>query len=62
MLFTEHDMDVVFGHADRVLVLVRGEIIAAGPPEAVRADPRVQEPISATSGVASTAQAQRARV
>ena len=32
MLFTEHDMDVVFAHADRILVLVRGEIIAAGRP------------------------------
>jgi branched-chain amino acid transport system ATP-binding protein len=43
VLFTEHDMDVVFGHADRVLVLMDGEIIAAGPPAAVRADPRVRQ-------------------
>jgi branched-chain amino acid transport system ATP-binding protein len=43
VLFTEHDMDVVFGHADRVLVLDRGQIIAAGLPAAVRADPRVRE-------------------
>jgi len=43
VLFTEHDMEVVFGHADRVLALAAGEIIAAGAPEAVRADPRVQE-------------------
>ena len=43
VLFTEHDMDAVFGHADHVLVLVRGEIIAAGMAEAVRADPRVRE-------------------
>jgi branched-chain amino acid transport system ATP-binding protein len=42
MLFTEHDMDVVFGHADRVIVLDRGRIIAEGPPDAIRADPRVQ--------------------
>jgi branched-chain amino acid transport system ATP-binding protein len=42
VLFTEHDMDVVFGHADRVIVLDRGGIIAEGPPEAIRADPRVQ--------------------
>src|SRR5205085_3225608 len=34
VLFTEHDMDVVFGHADRVLVLDRGRLIAAGPPAA----------------------------
>jgi branched-chain amino acid transport system ATP-binding protein len=43
VLFTEHDMDIVFGHADRVLVLHAGALIAAGSPEAVRADPRVQE-------------------
>jgi len=43
VLFTEHDMDIVFGHADRVLVLDRGAPIAEGPPEAVRADRRVQE-------------------
>jgi energy-coupling factor transporter ATP-binding protein EcfA2 len=30
VLFTEHDMDVVFGHADRMLVLNRGELIAEG--------------------------------
>jgi branched-chain amino acid transport system ATP-binding protein len=41
-LFTEHDMDVVFGHADRVIVLDRGRIIAEGTPDAIRADPRVQ--------------------
>jgi branched-chain amino acid transport system ATP-binding protein len=43
VLFTEHDMDVVFGHADRVLVLLRGEIIATGSPEEVRADPQVRQ-------------------
>jgi branched-chain amino acid transport system ATP-binding protein len=43
VLFTEHDMEVVFGHADRVLALAAGEIIAAGTPDAVRADPKVQE-------------------
>jgi branched-chain amino acid transport system ATP-binding protein len=43
VLFTEHDMDAVFTHADRVLVLVRGEIIAAGRPEEVRANQRVRE-------------------
>jgi branched-chain amino acid transport system ATP-binding protein len=42
VLFTEHDMDVVFGHARRVLVLMRGEVIAAGTPDDVRRDPRVQ--------------------
>ena len=43
VLFTEHDMDVVFGHADRVIVLDRGRIIAEGTPDAIRADPRVRE-------------------
>ncbi len=42
VLFTEHDMDVVFGFADRVIVLDRGRIIAEGPPDAIRADPRVR--------------------
>jgi len=42
VLFTEHDMDVVFGFADRVIVLDRGRIIAEGAPDAIRADPRVQ--------------------
>lgn len=43
VLFTEHDMDVVFGHADRILVLDRGKLIAGGTPEQVRADARVRE-------------------
>ena len=43
VLFTEHDMDVVFGHADRVMVLYSGELIAAGPPAEIQVDPRVQE-------------------
>ena len=42
VLFTEHDMDVVFGFADRVIVLDRGAIIAAGTAAEVRADPLVQ--------------------
>jgi branched-chain amino acid transport system ATP-binding protein len=42
VLFTEHDMDVVFGYADRVIVLDRGHIISQGTPDAIRADPRVQ--------------------
>jgi branched-chain amino acid transport system ATP-binding protein len=42
VFFTEHDMDVVFEHADRVMVLDRGFLIAAGPPRAVRTDPKVR--------------------
>jgi ABC-type branched-subunit amino acid transport system ATPase component len=42
VLFTEHSMDVVFGFAERVLVLSRGRLIADGRPEAVRADAAVQ--------------------
>jgi branched-chain amino acid transport system ATP-binding protein len=42
VLFTEHDMDVVFGHADRVIVLDRGQVIAQGMPEAIRANAKVQ--------------------
>jgi branched-chain amino acid transport system ATP-binding protein len=42
VLFTEHDMDVVFGHADRVIVLDRGRIIAEGAPAAIRADAQVR--------------------
>jgi branched-chain amino acid transport system ATP-binding protein len=43
VLFTEHDMDVVFSHADRILVLDRGALIAEGAPAEVRANPRVRE-------------------
>jgi branched-chain amino acid transport system ATP-binding protein len=42
VLFTEHDMDVVFAHADRILVLDRGRLIAQGSAAEVRADPAVQ--------------------
>ncbi len=43
VLFTEHSMDVVFGQADRVAVLVRGQLLAEGTPQAIRADARVQQ-------------------
>jgi len=39
----EHDMGVVFGLADKIAVLVYGEVIAFDEPEAVRTNPRVQE-------------------
>ena len=43
LLTVEHDMGVVFGLADKIAVVVYGEVIAYDTPEAVRADPRVQE-------------------
>ena len=43
VLFTEHSMDVVFGQADRIAVMVRGELLAEGSPEAVRANAQVQQ-------------------
>jgi branched-chain amino acid transport system ATP-binding protein len=42
VLFTEHDMDVVFAHADRVIVLDRGRVIATGSPDDVRANAEVR--------------------
>ncbi|MDA9494611.1 ABC transporter ATP-binding protein [Bradyrhizobium sp. CCBAU 11361] len=42
VLFTEHDMDVVFEHADRIIVLNRGTLIAEGSPAEVRSNPQVQ--------------------
>jgi branched-chain amino acid transport system ATP-binding protein len=43
LIMVEHDMSVVFGFADRISVLVYGEIIASGPPEEIRASKAVQE-------------------
>ena len=42
VLFTEHDMDVVFSVADRIMVLHQGRVIAEGRPDEVRADAEVQ--------------------
>ena len=43
LLTVEHDMGVVFDLADKIAVVVHGEIIAFDTPERVRANPRVQE-------------------
>ena len=40
-LFIEHDMQVVMNHADRVIVMAEGRVIAEGEPHHVRADPAV---------------------
>ena len=42
VLLTEHSMDVVFGFADRVLVMVRGRVLAQGTPDEVRRNALVQ--------------------
>jgi branched-chain amino acid transport system ATP-binding protein len=43
LLFTEHDMEVVFSISQRILVLHQGRLIAEGPPEQVRRNPEVQK-------------------
>ncbi|MBT4889526.1 MAG: ABC transporter ATP-binding protein [Rhodospirillales bacterium] len=43
VLFTEHDMDVVFAHSHHIMVLNRGELIANGSANDIRNNPKVQE-------------------
>ncbi|MFS8666042.1 MAG: ABC transporter ATP-binding protein [Limnochordales bacterium] len=43
VVLIEHDMDLVFAIADRVVVLHQGRILADGPPEAIRGNPAVKE-------------------
>jgi branched-chain amino acid transport system ATP-binding protein len=43
LLFCEHDMDVVFGTADRVTVMHQGRVLVEGEPEEIRGHPQVQE-------------------
>ena len=42
ILLVEHDMEVVFSLADTITVLVSGETLTSGPPEAIRSDERVR--------------------
>ena len=43
LVMVEHDMNIVFDVADRITVLVYGEVIASDVPEKIRGNPRVQE-------------------
>jgi branched-chain amino acid transport system ATP-binding protein len=43
LVFTEHDMEVVFSTAERVTVLAQGRVLADGTPDEVRANPAVRE-------------------
>lgn len=43
VLFVAHDMDLVFGMAERIIVIHYGKVIADGIPEEIKADPRVKE-------------------
>jgi len=51
VLFTEHDMDVVFAHADRIIVLSYGELIAEGTPGEVRENEKVRDVYFGTCAV-----------
>ena len=51
VLFTEHSMDVVFGYADRIVVMAAGEIIAQGSPQQVEQDPAVAQAYFGRSAV-----------
>jgi len=63
LLTVEHDMGVVFGLADRIAVLVYGEVIAFDEPQAVRANARVQEAyLGSVLADAQAAEADRAAV
>ena len=56
LLTVEHDMGVVFGLADKIAVVVYGELLAYDTPEAVRANQRVQEAYLGSSVADSQAQ------
>ncbi|HZD24618.1 MAG TPA: ATP-binding cassette domain-containing protein, partial [Alphaproteobacteria bacterium] len=61
VLFTEHDMDVVFAHADRLLVLDRGRVVAEGTSAEVRADARVQRIYLGSAGAEAALRQLRVR-
>ncbi len=43
VLFIEHDMNIVFRFASRIIVMVGGAVLTEGPPQEIAADPRVRE-------------------
>jgi branched-chain amino acid transport system ATP-binding protein len=43
LIIIEHDMDVAFRLAHHMIVLHQGVVIASGPPEEIKADPKVRE-------------------
>ena len=53
VLFIEHDMDVVFRFASRIIVMVGGRILVEGPPAEIARDPRVREVYLGTSRAAA---------
>ena len=50
ILLIEHDMDVVFALADRITVLVYGQVIASGSPESIKEDEKVREAYLGSDG------------
>ncbi|NIE64089.1 ABC transporter ATP-binding protein [Burkholderia sp. Ax-1719] len=59
VLLIEHDMDAVFGLADRVSVLAQGRVIATGTPAAIRADAAVREAYFGAFGADAGSDAQK---